>query len=367
MANAQDLMRETIKRIIPYSPGKSSAEVMAELGIEKVTKLASNENPLGPSPLAVAAMRELADGVFVYPDPQCVELTNALSERLDVPAETIVVGRGSDEVLHMLGLGFVNEGENLVYSTPPFAMYPITARLMGAEERAVDHRDFRHDLDAMADAIDEKTKLVFVCNPYNPLGTIVTADEVDAFMDRVPDTCIVVFDEAYFEYVDDPAYPDTLEYVREGRRCAVLRTFSKAWALAGLRVGYGVMPEDIATVVKQVREPFNVGIMAQAAAVASLQDPDQVPRSVANNRAGREYLYAQFEEMDLEFVPTQSNFVMVNVGIDSVECFDALMRHGVTVRTGDIFGLETWIRVTIGLPEENERFIEALRAVLDQQ
>ena len=366
MSNAQDLMRETIKRIIPYSPGKSSAEVMKELGIEKVTKLASNENPLGPSPLAVAAMRELADGVFVYPDPQCVELTNALSERLDVPTETIVVGRGSDEVLHMLGLGFVGEGDNLVYPTPPFAMYPITARLMGAEERPVEHEDYRHDLQAMSDAIDENTKLVFICNPYNPLGTIVTADEVDAFMDRVPDTCIVVFDEAYFEYVDDPAYPDALQYVREDRRCAVLRTFSKAWALAGLRVGYGIMPEDIATVVKQVREPFNVGIMAQAAAVASLQDPDQVPRSVANNRAGKEYLYAQFDEMGLEYVPTQSNFIMVNVGIDSVECFDALMRQGVTVRTGDIFGLETWIRVTIGLPEENQRFIEALKVVLEQ-
>jgi histidinol-phosphate aminotransferase len=364
VANAEDLMRETIKRIIPYSPGKSSAEVMKELGIEKVTKLASNENPLGPSPLAVAAMRELAEGVFVYPDPQCTDLTNALAERLDVGPETIVVGRGSDEVLHMLGLGFVNEGENLMFSAPPFAMYPITARLMGAEERVVQHRDFRHDLAAMADAVDEKTKLIFISNPYNPLGTIVTADEVEALMERVPDTCIVVFDEAYFEYVDDPAYPDALQYVREGRRCAVLRTFSKAWGLAGLRVGYGVMPEDIATVLKQVREPFNVGIMAQAAALASLQDPDQVPRSAANNRAGREYLYAQFEEIGLQYVPTQANFVMVDAGIDSVECFDALMRHGVTVRTGDIFGLQTWLRVTIGLPEENARFIDALRDVL---
>lgn len=367
MAHADDLMRETIKRIIPYSPGKSSAEVMAELGIERVTKLASNENPLGPSPLAIEAMRELADGVFVYPDPQCTELTNALAERLDVGSETILVGRGSDEVLHMLGLGFVNEGENLVFAAPPFAMYPITARLMGAEERAVPHRNFRHDLEAMADVVDDRTKLVFVCNPHNPLGTIVTRDEVDAFMERIPDTCIVVFDEAYFEYVDDPDYPDTLEYVREGRRCAVLRTFSKAWALAGLRVGYGVMPEDIATVLKQVREPFNVGIMAQVAAVASLQDPDQVSRSVANNNAGKQHLYAEFEQMGLEYIPTHSNFVMVDVGMDSVECFDALMRHGVTVRTGDIFGMETWVRVTIGLPEENERFVEALRAVLDRQ
>ncbi len=365
MANAEDLMRETIKRIVPYSPGKSSAEVMQELGIEKVTKLASNENPLGPSSLAVAAMREIAEDVFVYPDPQCIDLTEKLSERLDVPPETIIVGRGSDEVLHMLGLGFVNEGENLIFSSPPFAMYPITARLMGAEERVIEHREFRHDLDAMADAVDEKTKLIFIPTPYNPLGTSVPAEEVDEFMDRVPDTCIVVFDEAYFEYVDDPAYPDTLDYVREGRRCAVLRTFSKAWALAGLRVGYGVMPEDIATVLKQVREPFNVGMMAQAAALASLDDPEQVERSVVNNRTGKEYLYEQFDDMGLEYVPTQSNFVMVNVEMDSAECFDALMHHGVTVRTGDIFDLPTWIRVTIGLPEENKRFIAALRDVLN--
>jgi len=364
VANAQDLMRETIERIVPYSPGKSSAEVMEELEIETVTKLASNENSLGPSPLAIEAMRAIAEDVFVYPDPQCVELTDALSERLGVGPETILVGRGSDEIIHMLGLGFVNEGENLVFSAPPFAMYPITARLMGAEERAIPHRDFRHDLNAMADAVDGKTKLLFVSNPYNPLGTIVTADEVEAFMDRIPDTCIVVWDEAYFEYADDPAYPDTLRYVREGRRVAVLRTFSKAWALAGLRVGYGAMPEDIATVLKQVREPFNVGIMAQAAAIASLKDPDQVPRSVANNNAGKSYLYAQFEEMGQQYVPTQSNFVMVDVGTDSVECFDALMRHGVTVRTGEIFGLPTWLRVTIGLPEENATFIDALRAVL---
>ncbi len=367
MGNAQDLMRKTIKRIVPYSPGKSSAEVMAELGIERVTKLASNENPLGPSPLAVQAMREVAEGVFVYPDPECRELTAGLAARMGVPEETVVVGRGSDEIIHMLGLGFVNEGDNLVFAAPPFAMYPITARLMGAEERVIPQREFRHDLDAMADAVDEKTKLIFISNPYNPLGTIVTADEVERFMDRMPDTCIVVWDEAYVEYADDPAFPDTLRYVREGRRCAVLRTFSKAWALAGLRVGYGAMPEDIAIVLKQVREPFNVDIMAQAAAIASLNDPDQVTRSVANNNAGKDYLYAQFEAMGLEYIPTQSNFVMVNVGMDSVECFDLLMRKGVTVRTGEIFGLPSWLRVTIGLPEENERFIEALRAVLGKQ
>ena len=359
-------MRETVKRIVPYSPGKSSSDVMKELGIERVVKLASNENPLGPSPLAVEAIQRLAPDVFVYPDPEAMELTAALSEMLEVDPETIIVGRGSDEVIHMLGLAFAGEDSNIVFADPPFALYPITARLMGAEERMVPARDHRHDLQAMAEAVDENTRLLFISNPYNPLGSIVTGDEVEALMDAVPDSCLVIFDEAYFEYVDDPQFPEALQYVREGARCAVLRTFSKAWGLAGLRVGYGVAPVDVTNVLKQVREPFNVGMVAQAAAVASLGDPEQVARSFASNCAGRDYLCAQFDQMDLAYVPTQANFIMVDVGIDSVECFDALMRRGVTVRTGDIFGMQTWLRVTIGLPEENEIFIAALREVLSE-
>ena len=283
---------------------------------------------------------------------------------LDVDPGTIVVGRGSDEVIHMLGLAFVDPADNLVFAAPPFALYPHTARLMGAEERVIAHRDFRHDLDAMSDAIDERTKLVFISNPYNPTGTIVTADEIAAFMARVPDTCIVVFDEAYYEYADSPRFPDTLEYVRAGRRCAVLRTFSKAYALAGLRVGYGIAPVDITNALKQVREPFNVSSIAHDAAMAALRDVEHTRRCVAVNREGREFLYGQFEQMGLDFVPTQANFIFVDVGMDSVECFDGLMRRGVTVRTGEIFGLPSFIRVTIGTREQNETFITALREVL---
>ncbi len=364
MAKADELIRDTVKRIVPYSPGKSSAEVMAELGIERVIKLASNENPIGPSPHVIEAMAQAAAQAHIYPDPQCAALTAELAARLDVDADTIVIGRGSDEVIHMLGLAFVDPADNLVFMEPPFALYPHTARLMGAQERVIEHRDFRHDLDAMADAIDERTKLVFISNPYNPTGTIVTADEVAAFMERVPDTCIVVFDEAYFEYVDADDCPDTLEYVRAGRRCAVLRTFSKAYALAGLRIGYGIAPVDITEALKQVREPFNVSSIAQDAAVAALRDVEHMRHCVDVNREGREFLSAQFEQMGLEFVPTQANFIFVDVGMDSVECFDQLMRRGVTVRTGEIFGLPSFIRVTIGTREQNETFITTLREVL---
>ncbi len=365
VAEIDGMIRPTINRIRPYSPGKSSAEVMAELGLEKVTKLASNENPLGPSPLAIEAMREAAAGVFVYPDPQCIELTAGLAEMCEVDPECIVIGRGSDEIMHMLGLAFIDPGDNVVFSLPAFAIYPYTARVMDAEEIGVPHVDFRHDLPAMADAINDRTKVVFVSNPYNPTGTIVTRDEVAAFMDRVSDDVVVVWDEAYMEYAaSGPDYPDTLQYVREGRNCLVLRTFSKAWGLAGLRVGYGMGSPEIMGALKQVREPFNVGLMAQVAAAASLKDLDQVPRSVANNDTGKEHLYARFDEMGLDYVRTHSNFIFVDTGMDSVECFDGLMRLGVTVRTGDIFGFPTHIRVTVGLPEENEIFADALSAVL---
>jgi len=365
MSDLERLVRPTIKRIEPYSPGKSSDEVMRELGIAKVTKLASNENPLGPSPLAIEAIRQTAAGVFIYPDPECLELTAGLAELLSVDPECIVVGRGSDEVLHMMALAFVDPGDSLMFSLPPFAIYPMSARLMGAEEIGVPHRDFRHDLPAMAEAITERTKLVFISNPYNPTGTIVSTDEVEQFMARVPDHVVVAWDEAYYEYgADAPGYPDTLRYVREGRNCVVLRTFSKAYGLAGLRVGYGVARPEIIGALKQVREPFNVDLLAQLAAIASLKDPDQVSRSVRNNEAGKRYLYARFEELGLRYVPTCSNFIFVDTGMDSVECFDRLMRLGVTVRTGEVFGFPTHIRVTIGTPQDNEVFADALAQVL---
>jgi histidinol-phosphate aminotransferase len=224
-------------------------------------------------------------------------------------------------------------------------------------------RDFRHDLEAMAAAITEKTKMVFISNPYNPTGTIVTADGVARFMEAVPDRVIVVFDDAYYEYVDAADYPKSLDYVREGRNVCVLRTFSKIYALAGLRVGYGVAPKELAKWLIRVREPFNVNSIAQAAALASLDDPDQVTRAVAANSEGKQYLYEQFEAMGLSYVPTQANFIFVDTGMDSTVVFDGLREHGIAVRTGDIFGTPTYIRVTIGTSEQNERFIEALKEV----
>ncbi len=365
MFRAYDIVRPSVKRITPYSPGKSSDEVTRELGIAEITKLASNENPLGPSPKAVEAICAAAAGVGVYPDPLCTELTNLLARHLGVLPDNILIGRGSDEILHMLGLAFVAEGDNVVYSQFPFAMYPITACLQAATMTEVPAWGFDHDLDAIARAITDRTRLVFIGNPCNPTGTIVSAEQVDLFMSRVPETAVVVFDEAYFEYVDDPDYPDSLAYVRRGRKVAVLRTFSKVYALAGLRIGYGICGRAVADALKQVREPFNVASLAQVAAIASLNDADQLARSRKMVFDGKAYLYEQFEQMGLQYVPTQANFVLVDTGVDSRAVFDGLMRRGVTVRTGDIFGLQNWIRVTIGTREQNERFIAALGSVLE--
>ena len=364
MTDIADLVRESIKQIKPYSPGKSSQEAKEELGLAEIVKLASNENPLGPSPQAIEAMQQAAAEVYFYPDPVCRDLTQALAELWDVDPEWIVVGRGSDEIIHMMGLAFVNPGEEIVYADPWFALYPMTAAIMDARAVVVPCRDFTHDLEAMAAAVTDQTKLIFISNPYNPTGTIVNAEQVAEFMNVIPDHVIVGFDEAYYEYVDDADYPDCLAYVREGRRAAVLRTFSKAYGLAGLRIGYGIAPPELATALKQVREPFNVSGISQVAALASLADPDQVQRSFEMVQKGKQYLYEQFEQMGLSYVPTQANFIFVDVGVDSRECFDGLMRRGVTVRTGDIFGLPTYIRVTIGTMEQNRAFIEALRDVL---
>ena len=264
----------------------------------------------------------------------------------------------------MMGLAFVNPGEEIIYAQRPFALYEMTAHLCDAVCVEVPTRGFDHDLEAMADAITDRTKLIIIGNPCNPTGTIVRRDEVARFMARVPEHAIVMFDEAYYEFVDDPEYPDCLEYVREGRNCIVMRTFSKAYGLAGLRIGYGMAGPQVAAGLKLVLPPFNVATLAQIAALAALEDEDHLRASVALVHAAKQYWYQEFEKLGLDYVPTQANFVLVDTGMDCRQVFDGLMRRGITVRTGDIFGLPTHIRVSFGTEAENALFIAALREVL---
>jgi histidinol-phosphate aminotransferase len=278
--------------------------------------------------------------------------------------DSIVVGRGSDELIHMLGLAFLNPGDELIYSEFPFALYPMTANICDAVIREIPGRGFDHDLDGMLAAITDRTKIIIIGNPCNPTGTIITQQQADDFMAHVPEDVIVMFDEAYYEYADDPAYPDCLEYVRAGRNVVVMRTFSKIYGLAGLRVGYCSAGPCVAEGLKLVRPPFNVATVAQAAALAALDDEAHVRATLELAAEAKAYWYAEFEALGLPYVPTQANFVLLDVKQDCRTVFEELMKRGITVRTGDIWGLGTMIRVSYGTMDQNRKFIAALREIL---
>jgi histidinol-phosphate aminotransferase len=357
---------EHITRLVPYRPGKPIEEVKRELGLTHVVKLASNENALGPSPRALEAIQTFAAKMHLYPDAASFDLRCAVAERLRVSPENIVFGNGSDDIIHLLGVTFLRPGEEVIQGDPSFVRYEAAATLNNAPCHLVPlTADWTHDLDAMADKVNANTRLLFIANPNNPTGTIVTRAALERFLDRIPPRVIVVLDEAYFEYAEAvPDYPQGVDYVREGRNVVVLRTFSKAYGLAGLRIGFGVMRPEMAEWINRTREPFNVNYMAQAAAQAALEDTDHVARTVAMNHEGKQAFYAAFSEMQLPFTPTYGNFVWVDVRRDCREVFQALLRRGVITRTGDIFGAPTHLRVTIGTTEENARFLTALREIL---
>jgi histidinol-phosphate aminotransferase len=279
-----------VQRLKPYVPGKPIEEVEREYGLTDILKLASNENPLGPSPRALEAVRAALSGLALYPDGSCYALVRALARHWEVRPENLAVGNGSDEIIHYLGVAFLRPGDEVLTGDPSFVRYEAAAVLNEAEYVAVPLREHRFDLEAMAERLSARTRIVFIANPNNPTGTMVSKAEVERFLDHCPEQALVVLDEAYYEYVDDPAYPQSLDYVREGRNVVVLRTFSKIYALAGLRVGYGIARPEIIQALHQVREPFNVNSLAQAAAIASLEDPEQVLRSRRANLEGRDYL-----------------------------------------------------------------------------
>lgn len=365
MRKVEELGRPAIFTIKPYVPGKPIEEVEREYGITGIIKLASNENPLGPSPLAMEAMSRAISRVHIYPDGNCYYLKSDLAKHIGLREENLIIGNGSDEILKMIAEAFLNAGDEVVFAHPSFSEYEFVSKIMDAKIVSVPlKKNFVHDLEAMLKVVSSATKIVFVCNPNNPTGTIVTQEELVSFLGKIPEHLLVVIDEAYYEYVSDPLYPDSLEFIRQGKKVIVLRTFSKIYGLAGLRIGYGISTPEIIGLINRVREPFNVNLMAQEAARASLQDSEHVRRSREMVLEGREFLYKAFDRLGLNYVPTQANFIFVDVGRDCREVFVSLLKKGVIVRTGDIFGHPTFLRVTIGTREENERFISCLEDVL---
>ncbi|HEX8550304.1 MAG TPA: histidinol-phosphate transaminase [Abditibacteriaceae bacterium] len=361
-----DLLRAGVEKLRPYVPGKPIDEVKRELGLPddlEIIKLASNENVLGPSPRALAAIAEAAPESWLYPDDTCFELKNALAKFWDVAPEQLVIGNGSDEILHFLGLAFLDRDDEVVFGEPSFVQYKAAAMLANVTYVPVPlDAEMRHDLRAMKAAITERTKMVFIANPNNPTGTTVSRADFEEFLEDLPPRVVVVLDQAYYEYVMTDDSPNALDYIRAGHNVVALHTFSKAYALAGLRVGYGIASPELAGYLQQVRGPFNVNLPAQAAAIASLHDDEQVAKAYACNSAGLEQFYAAFDELGLKYVPSEANFVLFNVGRNAKTVADSLMRRGVIVRVG--FGLPDMIRVTVGTRAMNERFISSLREVL---
>jgi histidinol-phosphate aminotransferase len=355
---------EHVRALRPYIPGKPIEEVQRELGLTDVIKLASNENPLGPPPRAVEAIARAAAGVTLYPEGDAPTLRAAVSKHVGMPPECLVFGNGSDEIIHLLAMTFLEPGDEVVQGDPSFAMYEIYTAQCNGRSVKVPLKDQVHDLDAMLEAITPRTRIVFVANPNNPTGTYIGRHAIERFVDRLPDNVLLVMDEAYYEYVEDSDRPDLRPLIRDGRDVIILRTFSKAYGLAGLRVGYGITTPEIAAVLNKVRSPFNVNSLAQAAATAALQDADHIRKSVALNTEGRHYYEREFDRLGLPYVPSQANFILVDVGRNSRTVFEALQRLGVIIRPGAGLGLPQYIRVSIGTAEQNQRFIAALEKVL---
>ena len=357
-----DTVPDHIRAIQPYKPGKPVEEVERELGISAI-KLASNENPWGPSPKAVGAVRDYLEDASRYPEDTGFYLRRRLAAHYDVDMDNIIVGAGSSEILAMAFHSLIGSGDEVLTSEGSFVLYYLFTQTMGGRLVAAPLRDYRFDLDAMAERIGSKTRLILLANPNNPTGTMVGRSEVRRFMEKVPEHVLVVFDEAYFEYVQDEDYPDSFEYLSTGRAVLILRTFSKAYGLAGFRVGYGIGRPDVVEILHKVRSPFNTPSVAQVAALAAFDDRDHVRKSVDENRKALDFLAAEFEARSMPAVASVANFVLVDVGIPAEDAFENLLRLGVIVRPMHGAGFPTMVRVSVGTHEENERFLHALDQV----
>ena len=359
------LAREGVQALQPYQPGKPIDELQRELGLSKITKLASNENPLGLSPKVKSMLVDNLDELTRYPDGAAFELKQALAKKLSVNADQLTLGNGSNDILDLIGQVFLDDKASAVYSEYAFVVYPMMVQLLGAKAIQVPAKDFGHDLNAMFAAIEDDTKVVFIANPNNPTGTWFGQAELQGFLEKVPANIIVVLDEAYAEYIDeDVDYAQGLELLKKFPNLVVTRTFSKAYGLAGLRVGYSVSSAQIADLINRVREPFNVNTLAQMAAVTVLDDAQYLADSIAVNNKGRVQIETALTELGLDFIPAQGNFITFDTKTDATAVYQKMLEKGVIVRPIAPYGLLQHLRVSIGLESENAAFIAALKQVI---
>ena len=351
---------EYIRTIKPYVPGKPVEELERELGITESIKLASNENPVGPSPLAIKELRKGLNDLNRYPDGSCYYLRNALSGMLQVKPGGIIFGNGSNEIIELAVRTFLRPGEEAVIAHPSFVVYSSIVQAAQGKNIIVPLKNWKHDLETMASKITKKTRIIFIANPNNPTGTINTKKEMDSFMKEVPESVLIVIDEAYFEYVDSPDYADSMKYLKKGNNILILRTFSKIYGLAGLRIGYGISKPGIVEEMNKVRQPFNVNSLSQKAALAALNDEKHLEKAKKINESGKLYLYNELNRLNIRYLPTDANFIFIILEDKSApELHESLLKQGVIIRPMG----PAAVRVTIGLPAENKRFINALRKI----
>jgi len=360
----EKLTRKGILKLVAYVPGRAIEEVEKEYGVKRWVKLASNENLLGPSPKALKAIGKELRNISFYPEGPSSVLRQALARKFSLREKNIVISNGADNVILMVANAFVDEGDEVVMATPTFPVYTNTTQIMGGIPVRVPLKDFTHDLPEMLKRVNRKTKLVYVCNPNNPTGTIVTRKALDEFLSKLPDRVILVLDEAYCDFVDSPNFPDGVGYVKKGKQVIVLRTFSKVYGLAGLRIGYALGREDLIKGLNQVRDPFPVHRLAQVAAEAALKDKEYEEMSVQMVRDGRKYLCRELERLGLSYVPSQANFILIDFGRDINRVFEDLLREGIIIRPGRMWNYPTSGRVTIGRIGDHRRFIKALKKIL---
>lgn len=360
-----DHYKDYIREISPYEPGKPIEEVQRELGLKKVIKLASNENPLGTSKRVQKEIRNAASKLYLYPDGGAYHLRKKVAGHLGIGENQLIFGNGSNEIIELLVKGFVNPGDKVLSSELSFLVYPLVTKTLGGRFVAAPMRDYRYDLKALAGLVDEKTRLIFIANPNNPTGTYIRRDEMADFLDQIPPQVIVCLDEAYIDFVDAGDFPDGMFYVKLDKpNVIVLRTFSKSYGLAGLRLGFGAACPELIQYLHKIRQPFNVNSLAQWAGAAALDDADYFRKTRALALEGRQFFYDKFKKLGLDYLPSQANFVLVNVGHDAEIIFRALLKRGVIVRSMKSYGLNQSIRVTVGLPRENRVFIRELAQLL---
>ena len=359
-----------VSALRPYSPGKPIEDVKRELGITgEIIKLASNENPLGPCPSSVQAVQDRLTSAHMYPDAACIDLAEVIAQKLGVATNQLVFGNGSDECIHLLGLSFLEEGDEVVTGQPTFVLYEAAATLAGAKRIGVPltDGDLRHDAKAMVSAFTDKTRLVFIANPHNPTGSIISKSDVDYILENLPARAYLVLDEAYVDYIDQESdFPFAIDYIKAGKPVISLRTFSKLYGLAGFRVGYAVAAPDVIASMQKPRSPFNVNILAQTAAIAASSDNDFVAASKKVNADGMAQLTVGAEALGMSVVPSHANFILIDTKRPCRDVYDLILRDGVIVRTGDIFGLPTMLRVTIGTESQNAKFLDALKSASEK-